>query len=1859
MDLHAVIGKKDLEGAANVLRALRDGKLKTLAFLLMSADFGKEPLPGTTDDATSESSDDEPSPGAAPNDPVGCSFREFMRKFWGKQAYPVSTDTRDGPIEVQDVDGKYRRATDAAVSVTFRGVHPATQQLAFRVAANAHYLQTMYQLPLGTLYGEIPPIRFLFRVRQSDDETVALFTIRHVNPPLTPTPASSAAVSPLAGPTTSISASIGERLIVDIGVQFPNLPLLTQFGMKFAKLSAIASLAPADRGRINLRDIVGHTLEGIKAGFLVADGSSSDWISLLASVFNVKVALNTCIPEITYVETGCAVLPEADFDSDAETAGAGLNTDDIDLSSFAKEDLTRLVDGADGETTEQIVERLLPGRPVEQKALMALVTSGRLARMMQRTRRLTRASAVNASLSTHSKKRPEYEPFQNDVAVDVLSGRLNMVVALTAALHDLKTVLDHHITLAWEPFTFSVAIPQSTQLFALSFKKGCINFTMNDMRMYRSKTDLDDPSSLQVFLMMMLDKSKEVRNKPPIKNAEKPRPTIAKRKRSVRLSSSDESDADSEMPSHEATSDKAKPPPDSNLTANRLSVAEEDAQVARFVETLKKVLDGWLDTREAFIDLNFSISNGCCNFVMDGNSPRLADSSVTTGPQLLVLPGVLPSASILAISSKISAALGDSQLHNRVPSFFDNLANTNFDFVGYGIFSLIFNIIYPNPDHGLGAAPLPGEQVEANDDIRDGHPHYHSIRSPVPGQHTMYNVELSLPPMVAHIFSRTVEGGSDDLPGCIASVGTATEMRIWTQIVNGVLTNMYTVVSTKKEQQDNEQILLSPQQASHIIDRFSGVLKLPRELFASTSEVARVTDPDPGSTRSKRHLGLLRALPVHLIVANLSRIIRTLDHLSAKREVVLSTANLWNDQDPNSAKSEGSTDLMHMPLLITDVLDGLLASYTLRLNGPSVAPSKPRDIYIKPEGCLFHVVASSPSNSQMDVLAMIKIPGMQPAADDSGPSSLTETSVILNPNDRYRFPVIRWGDTSLSFKFHKFRVTLQFSRGELEITQGGERLLFAALADFQMRLTVNAFSLDVDEEAVKKPSQSSRQKHLFHVRTIRQLMAQFSDFAAGRFKPPPSLSNIVVTKSIVTYGPKSQRISHRHSGIALIKNFLHLHRALVNRIFAIDDNQDASVAGSDAEDPATAFNMLLTFGGSAVKHKRADPAMMPCLNLPCFFTNYCSKDQMNDYYARNRVTMEKDDVPVELQIRNLFQPLTDSLAQGFASLLPAFYFPSYPGYLQWTLETTEDQLVGMEMNGLGLFAGKTGPLRVTRIAPIPYANARTIEPSVNAASESVITKARRRQQKRTLTKTAILASADQSESRLMDSWVSEDEISSFEKAFYRHSGSESPSNDDVVVIPAVVQFPDTLKTVLRNLLWPMFVPGHDLTIGPPIINPYRPKKDVLNHAPISIALSDTVPYRAWQPAADDPTLAAQKPAPPSLLSVLLCAFIEESSSSGLDVHSPSPHPDRTEVHYALSPNGLQETFSFAGFCWMLINGKETDVSLWLKFPWPMSSLGVDLGDFVSGIVSLEGVNLFAFEVNQHHLQGAVGTMRIDIHVLASGADIRSHISSIFGKGVSAAFKSIDHLPFSVYSRFGDAFTLKTEAAVPLLLFKGLGGFFTSAISSHIGSPSTLSRYHAGNIKYTPLETNLDFRQLHPDSVACVFTKKTLTQAAQSLHNARWSSLDLSLSRIYYPLEASPRPNDEFFLVLQLRNASHEPLCGQPEKIKTVAIALEYIRPSEPLESVFGSLVPGLHGGVVDYHRARFEPRSSVYIIEKIRLPYPGRYNVHVAFSTPKIDKPKKSKQPAEAAASKSRNHELKELKYTKIKFTEVYVQNAR
>ena len=85
---------------------------------------------------------------------------------------------------------------------------------------------------------------------------------------------------------------------------------------------------------------------------------------------------------------------------------------------------------------------------------------------------------------------------------------------------------------------------------------------------------------------------------------------------------------------------------------------------------------------------------------------------------------------------------------------------------------------------------------------------------------------------------------------------------------------------------------------------------------------------------------------------------------------------------------------------------------------------------------------------------------------------------------------------------------------------------------------------------------------------------------------------------------------------------------------------------------------------SGSKSAAAAKCKLPVLSLPCFFTNFCSSEQLTYSKLNERGFIKNGDhIPVHLHIRDTFQPLAASIASGFSTFLTLFYMDHYPRIL--------------------------------------------------------------------------------------------------------------------------------------------------------------------------------------------------------------------------------------------------------------------------------------------------------------------------------------------------------------------------------------------------------------------------------------------------------------------------------------------------------------------------------------------------------------------------------------------------------------------
>ena len=169
LNIEAKFEKSNTAGLINILSAIRDNTINNMGFLFAPTTFNPDHVP---------------LPLPADNNFEGVPFVQFMKTFWGRQAYPAGNG--DGP-PLPSVPELYDPEADPAINVEFKGFSqngPAGDRaltMSFLIKANTHYVISQYKLPLLMLSGQLPPVAFGFHVKVNSEPQLAarLFVTPH------------------------------------------------------------------------------------------------------------------------------------------------------------------------------------------------------------------------------------------------------------------------------------------------------------------------------------------------------------------------------------------------------------------------------------------------------------------------------------------------------------------------------------------------------------------------------------------------------------------------------------------------------------------------------------------------------------------------------------------------------------------------------------------------------------------------------------------------------------------------------------------------------------------------------------------------------------------------------------------------------------------------------------------------------------------------------------------------------------------------------------------------------------------------------------------------------------------------------------------------------------------------------------------------------------------------------------------------------------------------------------------------------------------------------------------------------------------------------------------------------------------------------------------------------------------------------------------------------------------------------------------------------------------------------------------------------------------------------------------------
>ena len=247
LNIEAQIEATGSLGLMRIVSAIRDNTINNMGFLFAPTTFNPDEGPRPIYDYSENTFE-------------GVSFLDFMKTFWGRQAYPSGDGS--GPA-LPSVPELYDPEIDSAFNIKFNGfnvIESPTKilNLSFLVRANTHYVISQYNLPLLMISGQLPAVDFGFHVKDNFEmKHVARLTVLHHK------------------------KESDKEMIFDVQVQILNLDIFSKFALKASRLYNIA-----DRG---LDPKTNHvpSLNSIQGGMLVAISSSS-WPSKFVSAFDLE-----------------------------------------------------------------------------------------------------------------------------------------------------------------------------------------------------------------------------------------------------------------------------------------------------------------------------------------------------------------------------------------------------------------------------------------------------------------------------------------------------------------------------------------------------------------------------------------------------------------------------------------------------------------------------------------------------------------------------------------------------------------------------------------------------------------------------------------------------------------------------------------------------------------------------------------------------------------------------------------------------------------------------------------------------------------------------------------------------------------------------------------------------------------------------------------------------------------------------------------------------------------------------------------------------------------------------------------------------------------------------------------------------------------------------------------------------------------------------------------------------------------------------------------------------------------------------------------------------------------------------------
>jgi hypothetical protein len=1762
-NIEAKINRENFDGLINVLKAIRDDKLGTLAFLFASSKFDPDNLPNLPIEPAVNSSNESKEP-----EPIaGCKFNDFMKTFWGRQAYPVGDGTA---ALIPSIPESYDSAKNSAVEINFNGIKTAEiiradtkikrNFLEFKVTASTHYVISEYRLPLLMLSGQLPLIQFKMIAKSSGKPSseVAKIAIKHVNPNIPP-PKSNLKKDEEMNKKEKGEEKFypfGDHLIFDISIEILDLKVLTHFALKLSKMSKIILKEGS-----SIQAMFGKMFNGLEGAEIIADFDVrfSSWVSKIASVFNMKFDLTGEKVQFLYAGNDKPVIPEkgksievkADPEYSKEAEDAIIKSldellgvvfefkskeEETEIKSYERhvdmilskvKELKEKVAEIENKfylesksTTnfaheskiecEKILSKSIgtvlakPVADVVKESDVKSDTQLEYHEKMVKVRNL-----LNSRIALRKKTPIGKEMIENSLYAKVDSNTTEMTIKTAIALNESEILFDDYLIFTWKSFDIVLADEQNVQLAHMILEPGEFKYFLADGSLSRSK------ESIKLITKFG--------------------------------------------------------PESSALT------------VPDWMKSFKNFVDGLLSKKIYFISYRLSLT--------------ASKTSVSWSSEL-------PTAAISAFPSTIaSSTKGTAELTE--PGFFDNLAKSHFDFIGYGFYRLIFHAILPNPDK-------------------------------CPTGSSILNVELDLPQTTTYLFAAADSTGLWENT-CVASINTTKPLRIWTQIVDGVLCNMYAVADGMMEQETSIHARIPNDRAGRIINSFEDVLLL-RNSYGVDEEIEKKragekdkvieTESPLLKYRQKIHVplskipyakryALITAVPISLEILNFERMVKIIDSMGRKERIKLGSADLTTS---NFKTSEASN-------LFNVLTNALAGNYLLEFNTPEQlekAETEPPKIIYSNESHKVILNVDIPTSNSKELIVKTSIefpnhPKEVKVAESEIPYVVYNS---LKAEERFLHPVIRWGNTELMFFLPKFKITLKLSAGDIQVTNDGSKILFEALKNFEIELSIKAHS---NKKSLK------HEKDIFTSSSIRQFFSKCRDFYENKVYSSDDFGDPIETTSTVSYGSKDNQKFY-FLGLVDLKNFFLLQGVILRRIFpekADDDIPDPSC--DSREDPTYIdFGMLISLGDGT----ETDAKNMPNLAVPCFFTNFCSSEQLGyTKLNRNGLLTVKDHVNATLTVGNTFGPLVASIAAGFSTFLPLFYMDVYPGTLEWKLSIPDDQVLGMEMNGLGMVYGKADAIKVVRKAEIPYLNRLAAEEKKPKKKKDI-------------------------KYELADECLGNDENIKFEERENfndKFFNFEKHKFNDFVKINVKTQVPDSVPHLLRNMLWPLFLhPMDTLTLHPPIVN-IRSDTEFfeLSHAPISVAISDSMEYKGF----DGEVIK------PSILTRIFAAFIEESSSTGMEMHKQDDGPSSFRFYSSYKSNFNRRDFSNSitkNFMRPEGSSGESliEATLWIQFPWSLGSIGFDFGKKFSFQVTLQEDDepiLVEGSISEHQMIGKVARMRIDLIVPSMTYNNFStilmaarpfvlkipYLKSIkfldnFYNHLSHYLLNIREIPLGINFNVDNNFIVQSELAIPK-------SFFEDPVIP-ANSPNNLiyltrSKFNVKKLidKYGPRA---------PQAIACVYNYD-IKDVDKKKQQYLWTQIDLSMTRVYYPEISQIKPGDKVTLYLQLRTIDQVAVCGILSIYHGLAVMIEYIKPSHSLDVLFKKDVT-----VADPPRAYIEAArddvTSVFLVEH-ELKFTGRYKIFVGLIPSSLKK----------SDSKLKEADLMNLSYKEIKFTELYVQNPR